>query len=147
MTECKTFMDICDICVRSFSYITINIQKFQTQVTCQKGIDTMGRPTSDCFWRSSLIRVFPVCFSDKNFVTSNPDNQYFIWEQKTKSVPNFWTFTRPCSSQLILGPEVIKLFSCSTQLRAKFILLINVKMPTIVDILTFSSMIKNIWET
>ena len=27
------------------------------------------------------------------------------------------------------GPEVIKLFSCSTQLSTKFILLINVKMP------------------
>ena len=35
------------------------------------------------------------------------------------------------------GLKVIKLFSCSTQLRIKFILLINVKMPTIVDILTF----------
>ena len=30
------------------------------------------------------------------------------------------------------GLEVIKLFSCSAQLRLKFILLINVKMPTIV---------------
>ena len=39
------------------------------------------------------------------------------------------------------GPEVIKLFSYSTQLRTKFILLINVKMPTIVGILTFISMI------
>ena len=29
------------------------------------------------------------------------------------------------------GPEVIKLFSYSTQLSTKFILLINVKMPTI----------------
>ena len=29
------------------------------------------------------------------------------------------------------GSEVIKLFSCSTQQRLKFILLINVKMPTI----------------
>ena len=38
-------------------------------------------------------------------------------------------------------PEVIKLFSCSTQLSTKFILLINVKMPTIVGILTFMSMI------
>ena len=28
------------------------------------------------------------------------------------------------------GPEVIKLFSCSAQLRLKFILFINVKMPT-----------------
>ena len=40
------------------------------------------------------------------------------------------------------GPEVIKLFSCSAQLRLKFILLINVKMPTIVGILTFISRIK-----
>ena len=39
------------------------------------------------------------------------------------------------------GPEVVKLFSDSTQLSTKFILLINVKMPTIVGILTFISMI------
>ena len=39
------------------------------------------------------------------------------------------------------GPEVIKLFSCSTQLSTKFILFINVKMPTIVGILTFISLI------
>ena len=39
------------------------------------------------------------------------------------------------------GPEVIKLFPCSTQLSMKFILLINVKMPTIVGILTFMSLI------
>ena len=37
------------------------------------------------------------------------------------------------------GPEVIKLFSCSTQLSMKFFLLIDVKMPTIVGILTFMS--------
>ena len=37
------------------------------------------------------------------------------------------------------GPEVIKHFSCSTQLSMKFFLLINVKMPTIVGILTFMS--------
>ena len=39
----------------------------------------------------------------------------------------------------IPGPEVIKLFSCSTQLSMEFFLLINVKMPTIVGILTFMS--------
>ena len=44
------------------------------------------------------------------------------------------------------GPEVIKLFSCSTQLNTKFILLINVKMPTIVGILTFISMINTTSE-
>ena len=37
------------------------------------------------------------------------------------------------------GPEVIKK-SCSTQLSMKFFLLINVKMPTTVGILTFMSM-------
>ena len=41
------------------------------------------------------------------------------------------------SDPVIIGPEVIKLFSCSTQLSMKFFLLINVKMPTIVGILTF----------
>ena len=44
------------------------------------------------------------------------------------------------------GPEVIKLFSYSTQLSTKFIMLINVKMPTIVGILTFISMINTISE-
>ena len=37
------------------------------------------------------------------------------------------------------GPEVIKLFSNSTQLSMIFFLLINVKMPTIVGILAFMS--------
>ena len=37
------------------------------------------------------------------------------------------------------GPEIVKLFPCSTQLSMKFFLLINVKMPTIVGILTFMS--------
>ena len=37
------------------------------------------------------------------------------------------------------GPEVIKLFSCSTQLSMKLFLLINVKIPTRVGILTFMS--------
>ena len=37
------------------------------------------------------------------------------------------------------GPAVIILFPCSTQLSMKFSLLVNVKMPTIVGILTFMS--------
>ena len=41
------------------------------------------------------------------------------------------------------GPEVIKPFLRSTQLSIKFIMLINIKMPTIVGILTFISMINN----
>ena len=45
------------------------------------------------------------------------------------------------------GPEVIQLFSCSTQLSIEFIKLINVKMPTIVGILTFVSMINETSES
>ena len=41
----------------------------------------------------------------------------------------------------IPGPKVVELFSCSAQLRLKSILLINVKMPTFVSILTFTSSI------
>ena len=44
---------------------------------------------------------------------------------------------KPCS-------ELIKLFPCSTQLIMEFFLLINVKMPTIVGILTFMSKKNNI---
>ena len=43
-------------------------------------------------------------------------------------------------------PHVIKLFSYSTQLSTKFVLLINVKMPTIVGILTLISMINTTSE-
>ena len=62
----------------------------------------------------------------------------------------------PCTSRKIpgkkkqkfhcAGPDVIKLFSYSTQLSTKFILLINVKMPTIVGILTFISMVNTTTE-
>ena len=43
------------------------------------------------------------------------------------------------------GPGVIKRVSCSTPLRTKFILLINVKMP--IGILTFLSMIHTTSKT
>ena len=44
------------------------------------------------------------------------------------------------------GPKAIKLFSLSTQLSKKFILLINVKMLTIVGILTFINMLNTTSE-
>ena len=49
----------------------VNVLKFRTLVV-QKVIDKQRRP------RSSLIRVFPVCYSDKHFVNCSPDNQHFI---------------------------------------------------------------------
>ena len=47
--------------------------------------------------------------------------------------------TTPVSPIIKPGLDVIKLFSCSTQLSMKFFLLINIKMPIIVGILTFMS--------
>ena len=49
-------------------------------------------------------------------------------------------------SSKVPGPELIQLFSCSTLLSSKFILLINIKMPKIVCILTFISMINTTSE-
>ena len=59
----------------------------------------------------------------------------FVFKLRKLKVNQFCTLIwRP-------GPEVIKLFSYSTQLSTIFNLLINVKMPTNVGILTFISMI------
>ena len=49
-------------------------------------------------------------------------------------------FGRNMNQNFKPAPEVIQLFSYSTQLSTKFILPINVKMPTIVGILTFIGM-------
>ena len=43
-------------------------------------------------------------------------------------------------------PEVIKKLSCSTQLSMKFIMIIDFKMPTVVGILIFISMINTTSE-
>ena len=55
---------------------------------------------------------------------------FLLYITKEGILINLWIIWKP-------GPEVIKLFSCSTQLSMKFSPLINVKMPTIVGILTF----------
>ena len=57
---------------------TVNVLKFQTLVVSQKDPDKQWTPRSDCFCRSSLIRVFPVCYSDKHFVNSSLNKQHFI---------------------------------------------------------------------
>ena len=45
----------------------------------------------------------------------------------------------PITARIKYGPDVINLFLYSTQLSMNSLLLINVKMPTIVGILTFMS--------
>ena len=62
----------------------VDVLKFQRLVVCQKKcIDKQCRPRPD---RSSLIRVFPVCYSDKHFETFNPRNQHFISKRNKKNV-------------------------------------------------------------
>ena len=62
---------------------------------------------------------------------------YFLFNSISVIIDqNDW---RVCAVEWNTGIEVIKLFSCSTQLSMEFFLLINVKMPTVVGILTFIS--------
>ena len=63
----------------------------------------------------------------------------------TQSSPEFKNFL--CSPQLSRTQGTRLYFSCSTQLNMKFIMHINVKMSTIVAILTFISMINTTLET
>ena len=68
-----------------------------------------------------------------------PDSHHKSLFSVNKSVEKGHINKYNLSSESNPGPEVIKLFSCSTQLSMKFFLLITVKMPTIVGILTFMS--------
>ena len=105
----------------------------------------------------SLIRVLYIHVK-YNSKTWNISIFYLVYVAEQAGLSLTW------SHNLKTGPEVIKLFSCSTQLSIKFqlliktkmlnryflllsshidvfILLINVKMPTIAGIFTFMSMI------
>ena len=64
-----------------------------------------------------------------------------------ESFKSNFKFRSGLSLRLRPGPEVIKHFSCSTQLSITFIMLINVKMPTKVGILTFLRMINKTSES
>ena len=57
-------------------------KNFKHLLPAKKGLDKQCSPKSDSFWKSSLIKVFPICYSDQHFVNSSPENQHFIWQQK-----------------------------------------------------------------
>ena len=68
---------------------TLNVLKFWTLVACQKKPrKKLGTIRSGCIWRSVCA-----CYWDKHLVNSSPGSQHFIWDQKEKSVQNFWIFT------------------------------------------------------
>ena len=82
----------------SENYYTVKVLKFRTLVVCQKSIDKQCRLRSDCFWRSSLIRVFSVCYYDKHFGNSSPDIQHFIWEHR--AVANDFIMLKPTKKKI-----------------------------------------------
>ena len=103
------------------------------------------------------------CFITKAVVRDSLEALRWVLEQDTVSSAKFWfkperkenvralpksvaLYVKHQHKQTKPGPKVIKLFSCSTQLNTKFIQLTYVKMPTIVDILTFISMINTTSE-
>ena len=91
---------------------------------------------SFCFRVNRDLDFYDVQF----FLTFRNLAQYFFFCKKQFFLRVLW---RDSTS----GPEVIKLFPCSTQLSMKFIQHINVKMPTTVGILTFISMINTTSES
>ena len=70
----------------SINTINVNVLKFATVVACHKSLEKQGRPRSDCFWRSILIGLFHVCFSDRHFVSSSPDITIIIFENKKRKL-------------------------------------------------------------
>ena len=68
----------------------------------------------------SLISDFLSLIPSKHHTFAKIDHENIIY-----------SYSPPSTDSRRAGPQVIKLFSCSTQLSMIFILLINVKMPTI----------------
>ena len=88
-----------------------------------------------CVNLQNMIRV-------KRNLTANETLNFIILKSfgGNKSKCSFLAYSRPYYRQNYhFSSMIIKLFSCSTQLSMIFFLLINVKMPTIVGILTFIS--------
>ena len=77
-----------------------------------------------------------ICTDKKQMATST-SYRLCLWKTQISSV------MRPNGS----GPEVIKLLACSTQLSMTFILLMNVKLPTSVGIVTCISRINTAFES
>ena len=99
-------------------------------------------------------QFFQLCLDGSFWVEPVLSKDKCVWLKDTTQWCRCWTLCSLVLSADSLckqfgprsGPKVIKHFSCSTQLSTNFILLINVKMPTIVGILTFISMINTTSE-
>ena len=52
----------------------VNVIKFQTLITCQKGLSNSADTDQTAIEESSLIKVFPVYYLDQHFVSVCPEN-------------------------------------------------------------------------
>ena len=74
-----------------------------------------SRPRSDCFWSSSLIWVFPVCYSDKHFCDFQPWKQtFYLGTEREKCLKCY---------KLITSWYIVKTrhdwFLCSSQVKIR----------------------------
>ena len=76
--------------------------RISTTTCLPKSRKKQGRARSDCFWRSSLIWVFTVCYPDKKFVNSSPEKQHFR-EMHSKFENIYWTLLTDFSGISLLG--------------------------------------------
>ena len=83
------------------------------------------------------------CLSPTTYPLINNENHLYLFISAPFSLLKT---DNACITTGVTRPRGYKTFPCSTQLSTKFILLINVKMPTIVGILTFISMINTTSE-
>ena len=77
-----------------------------------------------CFKYSKYVNLYKTCIT-RLFMFVFVFCLFYMWPKK---VTNEWT-----GIFIESGPEVMKLFSCSTQLSMKFVMLINLKLLTIAN--------------
>ena len=58
--------------IRIVNFLYSICSKILSTSCLPNGLDKQHRPRIDCFCKSSLINVFPVCYSDKHVMNFNP---------------------------------------------------------------------------
>ena len=87
-------------------------------VACQNDLDKQCIPRSDCFWRSSLILVGTVCFSDKHFGNTGSDKGH-----------NFVELSGPVDRAIRLWIKETHQSHCLVSLSKKFFPLLSTGLP------------------
>ena len=76
--------EICQACLNCLQRLLAANKNHHYYGKCakKKALEKQRRPRSDCF--CSLIRGFPVCYLNKHFVNSSPDNNILFENTKRK---------------------------------------------------------------